>query len=841
MVDTINNNTLNQNMPFPASVELTASGELKAPKNIIQTVTAARSLYIRYREDHLDRIELAAEIEGLVAGNPPYDPAELEEHGLSHITNFNDLTPRSIFDKAALGFWNLYNEVEYIAKFEVGKSSPEELEVAEIFERNFDKVVKKWVNFKHVTCQLISQLLRVGLSPVIWTDERDWRFNVVDYSRFFVSSLAPVNTDYLNCIFVETIFTAQFLFDVYETHKNTRGKDKNGDFITPWNIDALQQLLLYYGNQQGNQSQPFENFVDFQRHYQNKDMFWDNMFTNGFRLVSMFQKEYDGKITHMMFDRGYTSPMDFLYKVDRQYNSFDEAIIIFTSSPGETTLHSNRGVGHKIFGGCHAMMQLDCSINDMAKFTATPFLKSLPGGSRDAEPIRVYPATPTYIGSSEFVQTNFGANIQQLIGASQYQLQKLNYNAANSGDDPSTPDASKGSVSPSQFMAQSFKEFNVLKHNIQFFYLYFDQVIQNMVAKMLQSKDGYPGNEYAQEFYDLCIDDGVPEQILKLFFKVPESKLSKINKKLPRGLEVKASRVAGDGSTMGMLMGLQGMSEIMGDMGPRDALAWKTMFIRSIFGQDYVKTFTQDAQNPDETSGGASLAGVENAIMQMGQAPVFSPDNEHRSHIVTHMALCNHIIMSIKQQQLDAISADKTFDLVVPHTNQHFEVYSKSPFAQKFIDGVKKPWGEIQQYAVLNKKNAAAQVEAELKKRQVAQDQQQQVMSDAQRKDFVAQSDEKRKDSMAVAKETRADQVAQAKDQNEKDKIKRAGDNKKFQIQLEANNKSTESLNNSSNSIDNPDDLTSNNLGEVSTSALSDKITELSGNRPAQYDFEQKT
>ena len=107
---------------------------------------------------------------------------------------------------------------------------------------------------------------------------------------------------------------------------------------------------------------------------------------------------------------------------------------------------------------------------DMARLSSTPFLKGLSVGSRDFEAIRVIPGVPTNIGSAEFVQTNFGANINQLIGLSQYMSSKIQFNAANAGDDPSMPDMDKGSISPTEVRTRSYKEFGVLKNNIAHFY-----------------------------------------------------------------------------------------------------------------------------------------------------------------------------------------------------------------------------------------------------------------------------------------------------------------------------------------------------------------------------------
>lgn len=70
-------------------------GNLDAPKTVIPSVRVARGLYYKFRSDHLKRIQLYAAIEGLIAGNPPYDPVELARSGLGHIANFNNLDARS--------------------------------------------------------------------------------------------------------------------------------------------------------------------------------------------------------------------------------------------------------------------------------------------------------------------------------------------------------------------------------------------------------------------------------------------------------------------------------------------------------------------------------------------------------------------------------------------------------------------------------------------------------------------------------------------------------------------------------------------------------------------------
>src|SRR4029079_11152790 len=87
-------------------------GNLKAPENIITTVQAARNIYFTYRTNSLNRILLFAQIDGLLSGNPPYDPQELASAGLAYAANFNDLSARSLCERAALAYWNLINQAD---------------------------------------------------------------------------------------------------------------------------------------------------------------------------------------------------------------------------------------------------------------------------------------------------------------------------------------------------------------------------------------------------------------------------------------------------------------------------------------------------------------------------------------------------------------------------------------------------------------------------------------------------------------------------------------------------------------------------------------------------------
>lgn len=791
----------------------TKGQKLKEPTNIIKTVQAAKSVYYKYRMQHLKRIDLYARIEGLIAGNPPYDIAELRKNGLEHIANFNTLEGRALWEKGCLAYWNLLNEAETICKFTINDEDPAARKAEDIVSKEWDYVVRQWPSFETQMGTLSAQLVKFGISPIIWPDERDWRWRVVELSKFFISDQAQSDTELMTCVAVETMFTAQYLFEVYEEFKDAP-KD-----ASPWNMDELSHLLFQIANAHAKTSYDIVDFFEMQRRLQNGDIGYDVLFSDSIRIISLLYQEYDGSFSHYMFHRFYDNG-DLLYFADRQFKSLNDFVSIFTASPGEYTIHSNRGLGHKIFAPCQANNQLICSLVDGARWSSTPLIRGMAVGSKDVEQIRFIPGVPTNIGTAEFVQNNLGANIGQLVDTHRYITQIMQYNAANSGDDPGIPDAdTQGSISPSQARMQSYKEFGVLKNNVQHFYKQFDLAIRNMTVKMLNSKKGYPGYDYVVEWKERCIDQGVPEDVFSLNKLTPWG--------MPRGMSVKATRVAGEGSTLARIMGLEALMQVSGDFGPREAKEYKRQWIMATMGKEQVSAFMQNVDDADNEAGGASLAGVENAIMQQGQSPIFSPDNDQRAHFATHMALGMQLQQGLSQNQMDPVEADKVFTTLIPHIQQHFNAAARSKFNQNWAASQKKNIDQLVKIATLNKKNALAQKEAELKKQQELAQQQQQVMSEEELKNFQAQKEEQRKDIKVQSQLDRASEANKTRAEIMHEKVVRDSDNQRLKIKLEHGNKVQETEN--KNALE----QTKARIGE-----LTSDIESMQGETPSMNDFE---
>lgn len=786
-------------------IEITPTGDIKAPKNIVTSVPVARAIHERYRADHIYRIDFYAQIKGVISGNPPYDPEVMQQNGLGHAANFNNLDANSIFKRACLAYWSLLNSAESLINFKLDLPQPDAPIWARIMGLEWTKVVRKWQGLNVHMGTLSSQLVMFGLSPVLWPDERDWRWETIELQRFFVADQAPTDVSKLTSICVESVFTLAYLYEIYTEFK---GREKE----TEWNLESIAKLLLRIANNHAKQeNNQISDMMEFQKRLENGDLSHGLLFTDSVRLVTLFQKEYDGQISHYIFDR-YTDHTEFLFFKDRQYKSFDEAVVIFTYSNGEFTLHGNKGVGHVIFSGSQAMMQMDCDIVNMARLSSTPLVKTSATGPRQLDQIKIYPGIINNIGQSEFVQNNLGANISQLIGASQFFYQKINYNTANSGDDPGSADRNQGSVSDSQARRQSYKEFSVLRDNIAHFYFHADFVYRNMTQKMLASKEGYPGYDEVKEWKDKCIKKGVPEEVFDTIFK---------KGKLTNEIEVYATRVAGDGSTLALLSAIESFIGLTGgNVGAKAAKNLRRMAIIGSFGADHLEELDPSGDDSDETSGGASLAGLENNSMVDGKSPVFSPDNEHRSHLATHIALGTHTIQLIQQGQTSPIEADKVLAILVPHMQEHIQMLARDPFARAFLEQIKGPFGQINQFATLNHKNAAKMIQGELEKRKQLEQQQGEQMSEQKLAEQELMMEQGRKDRESEAKLERNKQQSEERGQIMREKIQTDASNQRLKIQLESSNKKLEN---------------------TSTEELQGKLASMNQSTPAPYDIEPPT
>lgn len=804
-------------------ITVAASGKLEKPKNVILDVGAARTYYTNIKAQHFDRVYLAAEIKGLIAGNPPYDQERLNAQGLSHITNANFLDAKSLFERTALTFWNLINNNNYLIRFEIKKfqtQNDQDLSTwAESLSRNWTETInEQWPDFAIEFSTLVSQLVEVGLSPVYFKDENSYKWESVDYSRFYIGSQALSSVSKWDYLAIDTPYTMQSLWGIYQVVSQLSQEEQDKQ---PWDLEALGFYLIDRANSLIKQTnQAVTNMVELQNLMQNGSAITANFFTDVVILTTLLYKEYSGKITVMLFDSVIGSYGDrFLYYGSEQYQEFEEALIAFTYSAGERYIHGNRGVGHKIFPACQALMQLDCNTVDMAKMAGTPIVETQSVLGQNIDPIRFIPGTATNIGTAKLAQNNLGANTGQIINVSQYFERKINKNAQISGDDPSMPDADRGSKSAPEVQMQSIREFGVGKQTVSHFYRTFERLERQMVAKQFHCPVGHPDRDFFDTWKEKCMDEGVPEEVFKLFGAKPGQ--------LPKHLSVRAARVAGDGSSLGLTMGLKQVGSIAGGFSAKGQYNYRADIINSSLGSDYVTRYLGDSQEPDEASGGASLARLENIAVRGGQLPQATKDNQQKAHIGSHMADAIEVIKAIQSQQMDPVQGDQYWALMSPHLTDHIDFLREDALNEQYVKNLEPQIRQLEKFFQLNRVRVQKMQQAELRRRSQEEEALTAEQMKQQREDFKTQKDEQRKDFKVQATVERAKEANQTRAEIMKESTFAKADNERLAVTLKAKNEAEK------NRIQQPKEL----LAGSTTEQLQQSLSSTVGSTPNPADF----
>lgn len=792
------------------------NGKLEPPDNIVMTVSAARSYYQNFRQSHIPRIKLMAAIEGLIAGNPPYPPEKLAAAGLSHKANVNTLDAKAMFERVALTFWNLINQTENYVIFHIDKMNELGMDHdysgwAQILSQEWTKAIKKkWRGFVKQMNILTSQLVKFGVSPLVWSDERDCRWSTVSLNHFFIADETSVDTSQWDCVCFESVFTVQRLYAIY---LEMREKEES-----PWNIQELERFLLRKANLHNKGTNAyFTDMLEIQKAIQNQSYNFATVFSDSVTLVSLLYKEFSEKISHYMFDPAGEAE-EFMFKLDEKYENFEEAVVVFTYNPGEEEIYSNRGVGHKIFPVCQIMMHIDNAMVDMASMSSTPIIRTNAVAGKNLDPIRFTPGVPTDIGSAELEANNLGSNIPGLIQTGQYFEQKVNRNAIIGGDDPGVPDLDRGSKSAPEVQMQSVKEFGVGKQTVAHFYENLDIVIEQMSIKLIHSKEGYPCYDIAKEWKEGCRRRGVPPEV----FSIPSGTRKN---EMPEHLSVRAARVAGDGSNLGLIMGLGGISGIAGGFSEKGQYNYKKDLITSRLGSDYVERYIGDATDPEQSGSDESVAHLENMIMRAGELPQAVKGNPHKVHLGSHLAFLTQLVELRQAEQIDPVEADKQFSVAVPHTGTHIELLSQDSLNQAFIEQITPSWREIQKFALLNRVRAQKMMQAEVRRRAQEEQQLSADMMEQQRKDLVAEREQSRKDFESQQKQERAKEQSQTKAEIMKRGVETKAENDRLEIELKARNE---------RGIRTPQEI----LANRSTEELQNTLRTQVGTTPNPADFE---
>jgi len=733
---------ISKNSPFSAAIgeqQITlvpgTEDDVKAPRHRIPTAWAANTVYTSMRNSHIRRAKTFAKIQGMVDGNPPYGRDSVKRGGLLATSNVNWRDGEAVVESVALAYWSLLNEVQYIARFSTDIGDPYQNPViGEIVSEEFDKVLRSWDKFQTLMSQHQLDLIKFGVSFVFWKDERDWRFEVADVWRFLVPEKTRNHEDYMTVVAIEHVMSAQELWDIVEKD-NPKG----------WDQDVVKAILIYAAQLKDKKQYSNQYFAELQRRIRNGDVRVDEIYNDDILMVSLFVKEFDGSVSRGMFQPylpGLTSSkgvMDldqrnFAYFMPNQYSSMTEAFKLFTFTEGEQYVHGNKGIGHRIFNTIEGMSQLDNSLMDAARRSATVLVRTRSGRNRDLKQIQFVHGGFVDVGEAEFVQNLMGSNLASNVQASQYFRAKMEANNNISGAFMNSPDGKPRTLGEVRF--QATKEAKVQKNRIAHYYEQLDYFLREIFRKMLQNKS----DSVVSLFIDRCIKRGVPEE----FFELTSENEGQNG--LPAHVELQAVRASGSGSQVADQIETQTMMQILPTLGEKGRKAVLQDFVAANRGYRYIDRYLPEEDNQNLPGNEDNLASIENNQLEKGEMVVVSSDNNHAIHAQRHIERMTQLAQGFNEAesaaresgsqtpQLDAEKfgnysleeIDVAFQTLGPHFVRHLIFLSQDPTRKSLAQSLMARWAILANFGDKIANNAQ---EARLSEQRNIQKQQEELNS----------------------------------------------------------------------------------------------------------------
>lgn len=706
---------------------------LHAPDNVIKSDQGARTMIKRMASAHLKRVYTYNRVAGMFDGNPPYNPQRMKANNITDRANVNTKDAAAVLEAYTLSLWSLFNDVRFMADFQVSLTDDkgQNAYFGQVLSEEFDRVIKLWPAWKREMEFHQLELVKIGLNAVVFFDEEDWRFKPIKYIDTFLSDRAPTNIEDVSAVAFDRTFTVQYLFKTYEKFKDR----KDGK----WDAEALGEILFQLAERSDDKYSSLTGFNEIQRAIRNNEVQYEDLYADSIHFLSIFQKEYDGKISHVMIHRDIESKngkAPFFF--DRQYENMSQCVHFFTLKPGEEYLYGAKGLGQAIFSCMEALTRLDCSAIDQGMRAGSMIVKS--GVTRGTEQrlIKFQHGGIIDVGETSLEQNKFGDNLGGTINLAQYLRQKVFANNNMSGLDPQAPDRDRGTKHAE---VQATKEARIQKNTISHYYDQLDPLFCEIVRKMLNAKTTSPGYQYAKMWKDRCIKRGVPPEL----FAVMKQDLSPNG--LPQYIEVYATRASGSGSQIADQTEVRACMSIITTLGERGRKAVLMDYITAFRGYRYVDRYFPPEDQQQQPVVDDTIASIENNLLADGKQIVVSPDSNHAVHAASHIRMMNDAMQQYQQtpsDQLDFAMLDKLDHLFAasgPHLTRHLLFLSQDTTRQQEMAEYRAKWAILSNFGDMIKNNAQKAREGQINQQQKQASQVSEVQGKLQIADMKAQGE----------------------------------------------------------------------------------------------------
>lgn len=686
----------------------------------IKNYAEARTILTDLKNQDSERGIARAKVEQQIAGNLPYDPQQLKALGQGYRSNINFLELDGNTRSRLSSFIRLLFDAPILAQ--IGMNHDEtpvnkRQHYCDIIADEFTKMIKRdWKGFFVQFSRAMRNMVVHGVGTLYWPTKRSFKFKSAIPGGIRFSHMSSEDSDMFDIVEIIDDMPIDRLFDLVSTPRQAASSKSAG-----WNTDMIFSILETCAKKDsidgfGGAPQTPEEFAALQ---QKRSSFKSvNSAPRSITVSHLYSREESGKVTHAIvvedeaiFDAKKLRGENYLFLKESEYERYQDFVVPLLCDIGNEGIHAIRGYGHKIYAHCVVSNRMLNSLNDSAMISSTLLVKSPTSGEKSMSDVVKFGPITVLPSDCEVVTGGISANADGLFRARAILSANLANNFGNE-----RPNAEGGLPGQSyktarQTDAEMIKSKSITNVETMIFYLFSDQVIENLFSRLFGKNLNPADARLVSRFIERCVARGIPKELLKadIFF-------------------AQATRAIGFGSQemqLGITRDMISIAPYLPEVGKKQVVRDYTL---ARVGAENLDRYYPEMDADKLTHYSHQLARFENNDMMLGQPATVSTDDDHPYHLQEHMRDALETIGAFVKGELQTSPTDMLAFVgqVTAHIMQHVSFLQGAIYEQL----VKQTVDELQQIQGFYKKLQGMAKQEQAQKQQ-EQQQQQQVLQQA--------------------------------------------------------------------------------------------------------------
>ena len=640
----------------------------KVPITRMKKAENVQNFALRLRDNDQKRAWKRSRVDGLVGGNPPYKASKLREAGMSSACNVNWGTSRMYLESGSGAFYDLYSEAPGLVTIETshGLTVEEQVFYGRIMSAVFDEMLTTDPVWDFEMQQSQDQMVLHGCGPLFFEDAFKVLPRAILAGSLRVPERTKADTEYWE---VATIEQDYYPPELYAFIKNEEAAAAVG-----WDVEFTKDVV----SNAMDIRQPDGRMYDWEFYQQeiknNSLSYYDD--SKVCHLVHCVWKEFNGRITHSIIERGSTTENEpkYLFIHVGRYENFRQSTHPMYFDRGNGGYHhSVTGLGVKMFGAMEYENRLLCNLMDKTFAPKILFRPTSAEAKQKMElvPMGDYGVLPAGWEVQQVPITGFLTDGLAMWRASS-ELMRSNL----SNYRQQVPMRESGNPATAREVSiKASEQSSLSKPTYSRYYKQLDILYSEMVRRAcnLNSTD-----DRAKKYQKDCMAQGVPRECFG------------------RVKRVQAMRVIGQGNPYMRQQSVQSVGSIVQRLPEEGQQNWINDFIASNAGQSAVERYnpmTKVNRLPSDQHYEA-LQGV--AMMKVGVPPIVTSSQNPVIYATTYLKAASQALQSL-QQGANPAEVLSFLQMAGPCIAAQLQRFANDPMRSQLAQVLGEQWKKLAQ------------------------------------------------------------------------------------------------------------------------------------------------